>query len=362
MEPEVRKTPVRYYEIDLLRFIAAISVVLYHYTYWGPASPGYVPFPFADIGRVSRYGYLGVELFFMISGYVVLLSAQGKTVRQFFLSRVTRLYPAYWAACTLTFLVERVWGPKATDVGMTPTLAPSLKQYLCNMTMLHDFIGVVAIDTAYWSLTIEITFYFLIAVLIGFKLLQHIEWFLTAWLAYAAYPGQSPSNTQFGMLFFPNYAPYFMVGMLFYLLQQRQGRTPWRYALLVGACLLSLRIGARKAVEISAALHGDTSWKVAVLLICSFFLTFYLVSFRKVNLSRFTWLAWLGALTYPLYLLHSSIGYIVFHRLGGRVDHHVLLLGMLATVLVLTYLLHTLVERRFSKLLGQKVSALLARA
>ncbi|HEX8659294.1 MAG TPA: acyltransferase family protein, partial [Hymenobacter sp.] len=94
MEPEPRKLPIRLYEIDLLRFLAALSVVIYHFTFFGKRNAQYNPLYFDELGEVTRYGYLGVHLFFMISGYVVLLSAQGKTIRQFFLSRISRLYPA----------------------------------------------------------------------------------------------------------------------------------------------------------------------------------------------------------------------------------------------------------------------------
>ncbi len=70
MEPEPRQPPLRFYEIDLLRFLAALSVVLYHYTYRGYMADHYSPVPFVGIGRFTKYGYLGVELFFLISGYV----------------------------------------------------------------------------------------------------------------------------------------------------------------------------------------------------------------------------------------------------------------------------------------------------
>ncbi len=115
MEQESRKAPTRFYEIDLLRFLAALSVVIYHYTFRAYGVGNLSPIPYLEMSRFTRYGYLGVELFFIISGYVILLSVQGKTVRQFFISRVQRLYPAFWVACTLTFLVVRIWGNGSTN-------------------------------------------------------------------------------------------------------------------------------------------------------------------------------------------------------------------------------------------------------
>lgn len=111
MEQEPHKRPSRFYEIDLLRFLAALSVVLYHYTYRAYMEGHYSPVSYPVLGSFTKYGWLGVQLFFIISGYVVLMSAAGKTVKQFLLSRITRLYPAYWAACTLTFAFMRSFGP-----------------------------------------------------------------------------------------------------------------------------------------------------------------------------------------------------------------------------------------------------------
>lgn len=301
MEPEIRQKSVRYYEIDLLRFIAAIVVVLYHYTFLGKENSQYNPLIFNKISLVTRYGYLGVGLFFIISGYVVLLSAQGKTVRQFFVSRVIRLYPAYWVACTLTFLVKVGWGNAAPgSLNISPSLHATLGQYAYNMTMLQDLLGVVNIDGSYWSLAIEITFYFLVSVVLAYRLLPHIDWFLAAWLCYAALPHLPYAGPLFTTLFIRGYAPSFIAGMLFYLMQQPQGRTWWRYLLLIGAYALAIKSSVQNATDISSHYHLLMSPMVAAALVTSFFLVFFLIIFRRLNLARFTWLTWLGALTYPL--------------------------------------------------------------
>lgn len=361
MEPEARKPPVRFYEIDLLRFLAAFSVVLYHYTYRGYATNKYSPIPFLEIGRFTRYGHLGVELFFIISGYVVLLSVQGKTLRQFFISRIIRLYPAFWAACTLTFVVKLIWGTSVTDTHMSPLLKATLPQYACNMTMLQGFLGVESIDGAYWSLTTEITFYFLISLVISYNLMRHIDLCLALWLAYVALPSSMQLGTTFNLLLFSGSAPYFIAGMLFYLLQKPEGRTWQRYVLLFLSYLLSLRMAIGQANASAAYYHEPFSWLVSVSIITLFFIVFLSIIFKKINLSRSKWLMWLGALTYPLYLLHSDIGFIAFHRFGHSVNKYWLLSGILAVMLGLSYLVHMLVEKRFSKPLGQQLNQWLLR-
>lgn len=93
----------RFFLLDLLRLGAALAVVAYHWTarshrYWG--RPPTEEFQF--VSKLSGYGALGVQLFFIISGFVILMSAQGRSVGQFVASRVARLFPAYWVAVLAT--------------------------------------------------------------------------------------------------------------------------------------------------------------------------------------------------------------------------------------------------------------------
>ena len=76
----------RLVELDALRGIAAVVVVLYHLTYWNDAA-GQAPFS-------VFWGHYGVELFFIISGFVIFMTlAQARDLRAFAVSRVARLYP-----------------------------------------------------------------------------------------------------------------------------------------------------------------------------------------------------------------------------------------------------------------------------
>ena len=150
---------LRFHEIDLLRFLAALSVLIFHYTYRGTIMGlvGGAAFPL--VANVTKYGYLGVNLFFLISGFVILVSADGKSPRQFATSRIVRLYPTYWCCLTITFLAILLFGRGLFIVGAG--------QYLANLTMLQSFAGVESIDGVYWSLAVEMKFYLLVFLLVA---------------------------------------------------------------------------------------------------------------------------------------------------------------------------------------------------
>lgn len=115
---------VRLQSLDIVRGFAALAVVLYHYSVMLPHfAPGAQPIPFA----FSRGGY-GVHLFFVVSGFVILMSLERSTARQFLVSRFTRLYPVYWLACFLTFAVLTLSRSIPYDV--------TVRTFLVNLTML----------------------------------------------------------------------------------------------------------------------------------------------------------------------------------------------------------------------------------
>lgn len=352
MEAEIRKAPIRFYEIDFLRFIAAISVVFYHYTYRGYAEGNYSPVAYPNLGRITKYGYLGVELFFIISGYVILLSAQNKTIRQFFISRVTRLYPVLWAACTLTFLVEFIWRYSGNSSQASPFLLANFKQYLLNMTMLNGFIGVMPIDGVYWSLSVEIRFYIIIALIIVSKQLARINFILLIWIIYAAIAGPK-SNDFVAHLLLPRYAAYFASGMLFYLMQHSSGRTWFRYLLLAACYILSIRSGIERASDQSLLGNELLSMQIVLSTITLFFLVFSLMMFKKLDLSKFKWAPLLGALTYPLYLIHQHIGFILFNISFMKIDKYVALFLIALLMILFSYVLNFVVEKTYSKKLSK---------
>jgi len=325
-------------EIDLLRFVAAVAVVLFHYAFRGHLGDELTVLQYPLLAPVAKYGYLGVELFFLISGFVILMTAAKGSLRSFAVSRIVRLYPAFWVCCTATFLAALVIGGGHFNA--------TWGEYLVNMTMLSEFGGVPAIDGVYWSLFVEMRFYALVAVVLAIGKICNAQSLLVGWLVVSAFLTFLPIRGLRG-LFIVDYSPFFIGGALCFLIWS-QGVSWTRIGGLLASWGLALgqSLGRLPVVE---ELYGTPmNYGVAAGLVTAFFVVMFLIATRRTGVvGRRRWLL-AGALTYPLYLLHQNIGYMIFNIAYPRVNVHVLLWGTLFLMLVASYAVNRFVERRYA--------------
>jgi len=298
----------RLYAIDLLRFVAALSVALAHW-YW--VTPD-------EVRKLSLYpeqwfrygGLLGVIFFFIISGFVILRSAQDATPLRFAGSRVIRLYPAFWVCCTITFLLTDPW-------------LQGWRNYLVNLTMFPEALGAVPVDEAYWTLVLEAKFYLLIWLLIVTRSMKRIELFLWCWLLYTQLPdfvplreliSSSPEavrlsefvfDTRNGGRSFSTYAPFFIGGCACCLLADKFtiGRM-----LLLGAAMLAGAFETAELARRTAAMWQFRPVAPVTGIVLSFFVIVLAISKNWIKLPASRVLMMLGAISYPLYLLNMYIG------------------------------------------------------
>lgn len=325
----------RFNELDLLRFLAALMVVFYHYAFRGYAGGDRMEMPYPWIAPVAQYGYLGVELFFMISGFVILMTASGSTLRQFATSRFVRLYPAFWVCCTLTFLTILVLGGDRFEA--------SPGQFLVNLTMLSGFVHVASIDGVYWSLFVELQFYALVMLLLASGQLHRTGAALGAWMLATILIELWP-NGYLRTLLITGYSTYFIAGATCYLMH-KHGPSLFRSSLFVASWTVALHQATRTLDAMEQRFHTDMDPTVVVTVISAFFMIMLAVATRSTGaVARRQWTT-LGALTYPLYLLHQNIGYMLFNTLHTQLNPHVLFWGMIALMLALAYVVHACVER-----------------
>ncbi|MCP9446974.1 MAG: acyltransferase [Nitrospira sp.] len=333
-------TKARVYEIDLLRFLAALAIVLFHYSYRGHAADELTVMSYPALAPVFKYGYLGVELFFMISGFVILMTAANRSLLEFVLARMVRLYPAFWTCCTMTFLVTLAIGQ--------PPHSASLVRYLANMTMLSGFLGVVSIDGAYWSLFVELQFYALVAIFVGRKLIHRAEPWLWLWLLASAAFAIHPVGVLSSLLI-AEYSAFFIAGAGCFLIWSNGLSLP-RAALI--ACSWGLALFQSMQKLRSFERHFNTTFDIFVVegIITLFFAVMLLIALRWTSFaSRQKWVV-LGAISYPLYLLHQNIGYMVFNVASSTVNTHVLFWGTIVAVVGGASAVHFFVERRLASL------------
>lgn len=214
-QAQTRARPRRLYSLDGLRLIAALMVVAFHFIgfdNWSN-SPWDVStstvFPTAHV--VASYGWLGCQLFFLISGFVICLSCGGRSLRQFAVSRVTRLYPAYWFAVLATSAV--LLFTHGSESGITPS------KFLSNLTMLQEPMGAGDIDPVYWTLWAEMRFYLLFAATVAVLGLTYrrVVYFCAAWLLLSTLAPHS-GITLLQLMGIPDAAPFFIGGIVIFLM------------------------------------------------------------------------------------------------------------------------------------------------
>lgn len=349
-----RGRPPRLAAVDMLRLVAALAVAAYHFLgigtaqYWGED-----PRDFArPLHLASMYGWMGVEAFFVISGFVICISGWGRTPGQFAVSRISRLYPAYWAAIALIVLYRLL---EASQRGTSEGI-PDSRQILGNMTMAPEQLGVHEVDGVVWTLWAEARFYLLMALVLAVGTTYHrMLAFCTIWLAAAVFTRQM-HVTLLDQIVQSTYAGLFISGIVLFLMY-RFGRN----------LLLWMMLGLSWSYEL-VALHdrsyyhmrdtaGSTvpvSWPVCALLLTGFVVLLALCAFGPLRRFQWRWMITAGILTYPFYLVHLTLG----TALGVDLTHHASWLGAwpnllltTAAMLLLSWLIHKLVEKPLGKAL-----------
>ncbi len=327
--------------LDGLRFFAAVAVLGYHYAAFdqveGPVWGEPVEAATARVGVWFGYGALAPYLFFVISGFVILMTAEGRGWRYFVASRISRLYPAYWTAVLATSaLLILMWNPGR---------APSLGQVAVNLTMWQAAFEVPHVDGVYWTLWVELKFYLIMGLLVALGVTtRRVMWLAALWPLVAWGCAESGMPWLWDWLIY-RHAPFFAGGMVLYLLYSR-GHTPWRWLVLLGNVALAVWHtvpGLSDQVEQNTPYALDP-WVLGSLVV-GCFLAVGLISLTAAARVDWRWLTTVGVLTYPVYLLHQYWGWWAIAGLRETVGPVVSVVAATALSLLLAWLVHRFVER-----------------
>lgn len=315
-----------YYGLDGLRFFAAFAVCVFHLGFYVWASQ-YSSISgifdhrasFEALTSLAWLGWVGVQIFFVISGFVIANSANGATPFGFLRSRLLRLWPAAWICATVTLAVRLMTGEDFwRDLD---------ESYLRSLILWPkgDWI-----DGAYWSLAVEISFYALVFALLlssNFKRIALLAWGLTLvsacylGLAWVEQSGAASLGGWFDALaaqseFLPlRHGVFFAIGIWMWMLANRSMTvSSWvGGAIAMAFAMLEIEIRAWEveSTEAIAALGQPLIapviiWLLAVglMLAC----TRYPQRFAPKSEKTRSCLIFAGKITYPLYLVHSAVG------------------------------------------------------
>ncbi|WP_175692717.1 acyltransferase family protein [Burkholderia ambifaria] len=319
----------------MLRFIAALAVVFFHFAFRGYAADDLTIMHYPLLEPISRYGFLGVHLFFMISGFVILMTAGDASIKKFVASRAARLLPAFWVCCTITFLVTlAIGGGRFTA---------TWSQYILNMLTLGGGFGADPIDGAYWSLGAELRFYRLVAILIIVGQIGRSERWLFVWLIGTVLVEAFPF-IKLKTFLVTDYAGFFIAGAACFLIRAH-GLSRSLIVLLCASWALSLYHEFQLLPYFSEHFGLDLNPAVIGIVMTSFFVMLLWFALRRAPILRSARWAWFGAVSYPLYLIHQNVGYMLFNLVDVTVNKDVLFWGVIAGAIVFALTVHIAVEK-----------------
>jgi peptidoglycan/LPS O-acetylase OafA/YrhL len=300
---------------------------------------------------MAGYGWLGVELFFMISGFVICLSSWGRTPSEFVASRLTRLLPAYVVAVIFVSALLTVW-PLADG-------RPYLTHVFVDMTMLQQFLGVPNLDGVYWTLFVELDFYLLFAAVVAVGVTyRRVVAFCGAWLVGALFANYTQDKLLLA-LFEPRWAPYFILGITLYLIH-RFGPNLVLWLMLAVAGLIAVWSMNGRVAEFNTDQH-IIDLPIALAAVAGFVAVLLAAALGWLDWIRWRGLVLLGGLTYPLYLMHMRLSRVMLAHLADDIPFWPLLGLIVATALLLALLVHRLIERPVARVMRQRLRAAFAR-
>lgn len=324
--------------LDALRGIAAMAVVLYHYSAWYHFPSSYTQMYHARLGDnplpeptvLLTRGHLGVELFFIISGFVIFMTLERtSTLRIFVFSRFARLYPAFLACMAVTV---------AVGVALQGT-HPYPSQFLTNLTMAPELFGRSPIDGSYWSLLYELVFYALAGfccIVMGWRNpeLPCAVWIAIALIVRVTEPSPFPGLLK--QLTAAHFAHLFVIGIM--LFRIHANRFNARTLLLLMAALAVAFLGPHWTFQpIGSVEYGLTILGFAALV--------WFAATPRGWILAMGPLGFLGRVSYPLYLVHQAAGFALIARLeaaGYSADNAILMTA--AAALLVAWVVSRLVE------------------
>ncbi len=336
VDPHVAKaiTKQQIVGLDLIRGFAALWVVLFHLGFWAWQSPGLVWKPALGTMATTPFfqeGWVGVQIFFVISGFVIAYSAEAVTPMHFVRHRFKRLFPTALICATITCVFRTIVAYPFKQTG--PEWLRSISFWPVGPW----------VDGTYWTLPVEIAFYLIVFVMLFWRRAKYLPFAMAALttvstgscflLLYAPVWVPFPVLSFLASCWFPPhacllliYGAFFALGVFLYL-ALLCGPTPLRglgIAVSITGCVAEI-LWKEQGLIVPAQRHPHsayplTFWCLAMcLLIASVFCNEPIQRYAGEKGSALARM--IGLTTYPLYLLHANIGEWLMQGLSHRIGY-----------------------------------------
>lgn len=335
--------------LDLLRVFAAFGIMMYHFFFIGPLQGFYSMDTFI---QYAYFGEFGVDLFFILSGYSIFLSIKNKERKDFILSRIKRIYPAFFLCATFTLLCGFIMPDTS--------IADLVYRYLFNFTFLQDFLDIAPLSSVYWTLMVEVKFYILI------YFFAFTDWWrkdyhtiISLWLMIAIVNTFLVHNILLEKMLLTQYAGHFVMGMLIFSINSHEKSKMHSLEFVLCSILIWNNCASYSSWIQSLYEIGMTEFRMFlfVMVIISGFFTLTNMEGRYYSggyLSKC--ITYMSSCSYIFYLIHADLGYfcrtqwyngilpLLLKRNivseGFMTNEKVLLLGIVLIVICVTMLFH----------------------
>jgi peptidoglycan/LPS O-acetylase OafA/YrhL len=318
--------------IDILRGIAAISVMLFHFCNYKILLPDNTASYFLDIkfiNQITSFGFLGVQIFFVISGFIIPFSLYQQDFRifsfpKFLLKRILRIDPPYIISIIGVLILAYISAKSPLYKG--DEFKVDLIQIFSHLGYFTAFINKPWLNDVYWTLALEFQYYILISLIFSLIInknfyVRNITLFILNFLIFIPVSG---------LVF--NYVTFFVIGItcfLFYknLINQKEFYFSIIISVLLTLCFFEWFYALVALITVLLILKSNMSFSIG-----NFF----------------------GKISYSLYLLHTIIGWKLMN-LSARYftsveSRSLVMVAIIALTIFSAYVMYLFVEKPFLKL------------
>mgnify|MGYP005989283905 FL=1 len=318
----------RIQNIDILRGIAILFVVLFHYTS-SHYSQDYLLRTDGWTLELARYGWSGVDIFFVVSGYCIAMTiVKTQNYIEFLVRRFARIYPAYVFCGLITLIFFTFFDLPGKEVDwFTGFMNLIFANFIPGLNFKY-------IDGIYWALFVELKFYIFFGAL--YFILKNLNKAIIAWMIFSVILNLILLFDNQILTFFTSISPhanFFLVGLILFNLKERNY---FFYSLIIFFTITNVLINDRY-------LENEFYF---------IFLIFITSLILKLNINlRLKFLSKIGLISFSWYLIHNSIGLIIIREINKLGIENLSILAAILTTLLISIISFVFIEKPVKKII-----------